>query len=337
MIKSFRIEDKDYKSNGDVVIMATKARVKNSDNGDFTLELSCSEEYADYVKAPNIIVCNTPQGEQPFRIWEVTQTGKKIEAKCKHIFYDTENFLITDFAVVERDCNFALNYFNSKLDTESPFSVYSDVATVNSLRSVRDSFEECISSILERWGGHLKRDGWNISILQNIGKDNGITIEYGKNLQEVAALYDWSEVVTKLLPVGKDGQLLDNLYVYSSTTYPIPFTKCVSFEQDIEEEDYPTEEAYIAALKADLLAQATKYINEHCIPSVNYTIKGKPEIVSDIGDIIQVKDYRIGIDITTFVMSYEWDAIAEKYTSLEFGNTKPTIKSSIENLIKKTP
>ena len=77
MIKLFNAADMNYITNGDVVIQPTKARVYNSDNGDYYLELNCGTEYSDYVKPNNIIVAPTPQGEQAFRIRTVTKTKKK--------------------------------------------------------------------------------------------------------------------------------------------------------------------------------------------------------------------------------------------------------------------
>jgi hypothetical protein len=47
--------------------------------------------------------------------------------------------------------------------------------------------------------------------------------------------------------------------------------------------------------------------------------------VADIGDIIEVKDSRIGVDVMTSVISYEYDAIQEKYIELEFGNFTPSL------------
>lgn len=46
-------------------------------------------------------------------------------------------------------------------------------------------------------------------------------------------------VVTKIMPVGKDGILLDERYLYSDIQYDIPYTKAIHFEQpNINEEDY---------------------------------------------------------------------------------------------------
>lgn len=339
MIKVFNATDTAYSSNGDAVILATKARVHNSDNGDYYLELTCGTEYSDYIQANNIIAVPTPQGQQAFRIRTVTKSKKRLEAKAYHLFYDSQNYLIADSYAVDMTCNEALDHFNAATDTASPFTMLSDIASTNTYRCVRTSLAECIETVLERWGGHLVRDNWNIKILSNIGIDNGVTIQYKKNLQELTAEYDWSNVVTKLMPVGKDGLTLDELYIYSDIQYDIPFTRCVSFEQPtIIEDDYKdaqgniNQEAYNNALIDDLTRQATEYVANNSVPIVNYTLKGNPEKVTDIGDIIEVKDERIGVDVLTSVISYEYDAIQEKYVELEFGNFTNNLGNLIANI-----
>lgn len=339
MIKAFNATDRTYSSNGDAVILATKARVKNSDNGDYYLELTCGSEYSEYIQANNILVVPTPQGEQAFRIRTVTKKNKKLEAKAWHVYYDSLNYVIADSYAVNMTCNEALQHFNAATDTASPFTMSSNITSINSYRCVRTSLAGCIDTVIDRWGGHLVRDNFNINILGSIGVDNGITIQYKKNLQELTASYDWSGVVTKLLPVGKDGILLDELYIYSDIQYDIPYTKVVSFSQDnINEDDYKdaegnlNEEAYKEALKADLAAQGQQYVNLYCLPIINYTLKGNPEKVTDIGDIIQVKDERIGVNVTTEVIAYEYDAIQKKYVSLEFGNFTNTLSDLISNI-----
>lgn len=343
MIKVFSATDKLYSSNGDAVIIPTKARVKNADNGAYYLELVCGIEYNAYIQANNIIVAPTPQGEQAFRITDITKNKNKLTVKAWHVFYDANNYLIADSYAVDMTCNDALDHFNSATDTTSPFTTLSDIVSINTYRCVRTSLTECVNVILERWGGHLVRDNWNISILAEIGVDNGITIEYKKNLQNLTAEYNWENVVTKLLPVGKDGITLDEVYVYSDTQYDIPYTRTVSFSQDdIIEDDYKDSngdldtDAYTAALKADLATQAQEYVNKYCYPNINYKLKGNPEKVTDIGDIIEVKDSRIGVNIQTNVISYEYDAIQEKYVSLEFGNFTNSLNNLLSNINNST-
>ena len=326
MIKLFSSTDILYSSNGDKIIIPTKAKVHKEDNGDYYLDLETNLDYINDIVQGNILVANTPQGNQAFRISNVTATRKKITAKCYHVFYDSENYLIQDSYVVDKNCNDALDYLNSATDNTSPFTTLSDINTLNSYRCVRKSLYEAIQTIIERWGGHLVRDNWNIKIMSSIGQDNGVTIRYGKNLKTITCEANWDNVVTKLMPVGKDGILLNALdntkdvYVYSGISYTIPFTKTISFNQDINVEDYETEELYQEALLEDLRIQAEDYVNTNCYPQLNYTLKANIDKITDIGDIVEVDDERLGLSLLTNVISYDYDCILEKYIQLEFGN-----------------
>ena len=342
MIKIFGAADKSFSSNGDVVVNPLKAVVHKEDNGEYYLDFEAGLEYADYLVGGNIIVAPTPQGNQAFRISNPQKTQRKITLKAYHIYYDTNNYLIEDSYVVDKNCNDALDHLNSATDTLSPFTTLSDVATVDSYRCVRTSLNEAIGVVLERWGGHLVRNNWNIQIRREIGQDNGVTVRYAKNLKEITFTENWDNVVTKLLPTGTDGIMLNALddtvdpYLYSAITYSIPYTKTVSFEQSISEDDYKdadgntNEQAYKTALIDDLRVQAQEYIDAHNVPEINYTLKANVEKITDIGDTIEVIDERLGVDILTNLISFDYDCILGKYTSLEFGNYK---EKKLSNLV----
>ena len=342
MIKLFQSTDKLYASNGDKIIIPTKAKVHKEDNGNYYLDLETTLDYINDIVQGNIIVANTPQGEQAFRVSNVTATRRKINAKCYHVFYDSKNYLIKDSNVVDKDCNDALDHLNSATDTTSPFTTLSDISAINSFRCVRKSLYEAIQTIIERWGGHLVRDNWTIKVMSSIGQDNGVTIRYGKNLKSITCESNWDNVVTKLMPVGKDGILLNALdetqdvYVYSGVTYDIPFTKTVSFQQDLNAEDYESEQAFQQALIDDLRIQAEDYVNSNCYPQLNYTLKANVDKITDIGDVIEVDDERLGITLLTNVISYDYDCILGKYTELEFGNFTQKLSNLMNTISSNT-
>ena len=342
MIKLFQIDDKSFTSNGDKVILPTKAIVHKEDNGPYYLNIECSLDYVDDIVAGNIIVANTPNKYQAFRITNVNKTRTKITAKCYHVFYDSQNLLIEDSYVVNKDCNYALDYLNSNTSDTSPFTTISNIEGINSYRCVRKSLYEAINTIIERWGGHLVRDNFQIGIMDSVGVDNGVTIRYAKNLKTITCTENWDNVVTKLLPVGKDGILLNyldssqDLYVISSVQYEIPYTKTVSFEQNINEEDFDTEEDYYQALIQDLKIQAQQYVNNNSYPNLNYTLKANLEKITDIGDTVQVIDERLGISLETNVISYDYDCILKKYTEIEFGNFTQKLSNLINTISNST-
>jgi phage minor structural protein len=332
MLKVFSPVDTSFTSNGDAVIIPTRAVVHKVDNGDYYLEIEVGLEYIDYIKPNNIIVAPTPQGEQGFRIGTIETTGKKITAKCYHLFYDAQNYVIADTYIKEKNCNAALDQLNTHTDNESPFTTLSDVETIASFRCVRQSLNEAIETILERLGGHLVRDNFNIQIRNTIGQDNGVSIQYKKNLKDITATYDWSGVCTKILPVGQDGFLLDELYLYSDTQYDIPYTKTVSFEQDINEEDYPDVDSYKAALRADLIKQAKEYLAVSQYPAINYTLSANMEKITDVGDLVEVYDERIGVAFTASVLAFDYDIILGAYVSIEFGTAGATLSDLMSNV-----
>lgn len=343
MIKLFEASDNIFTSNGDKIILPLRAKVKKEQNGEFYLDLETDLSYINDLVANKILVAPTPQGEQAFRISDnIDKSKHKISLKAKHVYYDTENYLIEDSYVVDNTCNYALDHLNSATSDLSPFTTLSDVPGTNSFRCVRKSLYEAINVVLERWGGNLVRDNFNIQIRNTIGEDNGVVVRYAKNLKDITCEENWGEVTTKLLPVGRDGLLLPEKYVYSQTQYEIPYTKTISFNQDINEDDYKDESgvvdenAYQTALIEDLRKQGQLYVDANCIPKVNYTLKANLEKVSDIGDTIQVIDERLGISITTTLISYTYDCILGKYIELEFGNFKKTLSNLMGNISNQT-
>ena len=339
MIRIFGQTDTSFPSNGDVVLSPLKAKVHKKDNGDYYLELETGLEYLDYFVEGNIVMANTPTGDQAFRIGNVTKSKSKLASRCFHVFYDSENYLIADSYVVDKTCNDALDHLNSATEPQSVFTTISDILTVDSYRCVRTSLYEAIQTVLQRWGGHLVRDNFNIAIRASIGHDNGIIVQYKKNLKDITYQEDWDSVVTKLLPVGKDGLLLNaldpsaDIYVTSEMQYDLPYTKTVTFLQDeIAQEDYETEEAYTQALVDDLYMQALEYLEANSVPMVNYTLKANLEKVTDIGDVVQVIDDRLGVNMMTSVIGFVYDCIFEKYTEVEFGNFTKNLSGLVNNI-----
>ena len=333
MIKVFSPTDTVFTTNGDAVINATRAVVHKVDNGDFYLEIEAPIDYIDYFQANNIIVVPTPQGDQAFRLMApFEKTRKKIKAKAWHIYYDSNNYIIADSYVVDKDCNVALDHLNAATDNPSPFTTLSDVPTINSFRCVRKSLNEAVFTVLERWGGHLVRDNFNLQIRNVIGEDNGVTIQYQKNHKEITVSEDWSSVCTKCLPVGKDGYTLDEIYLYSTTQYDIPYTKTVTFEQDINEDDYPDTDSYEAALREDLINQCNSYLESAQYPRISYTVNANVDKITDVGDIVEVYDERLGVSITAAVLSFEYDCILGQYIQVEFGSTAPSLSGLMSGI-----
>jgi len=347
MIKVFNADERVFTNNGEKILQPLKAVILKEDNGDYELELETRIEDKDYIVNDKIIVCDTPWGVQGFRVYNPQKKSNKITCTCRHLFYDTASYLIADAYVVDKTCNDALDHLNNACDVVTPFVTLSDIQTISSYRATRKTLEEAISVVLEQWGGHLIRDNFNIEIRNQIGQDNGVVLRYGKNIQDIQVKEDWSAVVTKILPVGKDGLLLDDKYISTADLspqeanygliYDKPYTKTVSFTQDIPEDEYKVdgeldEDAYKTALIQDLKDQAIEYIRQNCLPKITYSVKANIDKVTNVGDIIEVYDERLNVHLMTNVISVKWDCIQKRYTEVNFGN----FSSKLKNLITET-
>lgn len=128
----------------------------------------------------------------------------------------------------------------------------------------------------------------------------------------------------------------------STTEYDIPYTKSISFTQSINADDYKdgdgnvNEEAYKQALIDDLRKQGQLYLDANCTPQVNYTLSANVDKISDIGDTIEVIDEKLGINVLTHIISYEYDCLSNKYTQIEFGNFTPTLSGLMNTISGET-
>ncbi len=340
MISIYPADEREFKDNGEKILHPLKALIYKEDNGEYRIDIKDSLDNLKYYQEGLIIRTDTPWGKQGFRLTNPEINNNTITCRGNHLYFDTKRYIIVDSYVVDKNCNDAIDHLNNACDVETPFQFISDISTINSYRCVRKTLEEALVTVLDRWGGHLVRDNFNIEIREKIGQDRGVTLSYGKNINNIKSNENWDNVVTKILPVGKDGLTLSEIWVESEEElYNIPYSKVVSFDQsEIIEDDYKNEngeldnDKYQNALISDLRAKAEDYIKANQVPQVNYTLSASIKDVSDVGDTIYVKHPKSNIDITTSVIAVEYDCIAEKYTKIEFGNFKNKLGDLIENV-----
>jgi len=342
MIKIYEPTEVTFDHNGLKILHPTKAEIYIEDNGDYYIDIESSIDDLEYLQEGMIIRANTRWGEQGFRLTNPKKKNNKISVKGYHLWKDSSKYVIFNSYVENKNCNDALDHLNSACDVGTPFTTISDITTINSTRVVRQSLEEAIATVIEKWGGHLYRDNWVIGVKNKIGEDRGIVIKYGKNSTNIEANEEWSNVVTKMMPVGYDGITLPETYLESEIQYDVPYTKVIKFEQDINQDDYKDENGnlkeaeYKEALIKDLRTQAESYLNENQYFKCNYKVKAHIEGVIDLGDVIVVEHERLGINLTTNVISLKYDCIRDKYIEIEFGNFKSKLKDLVSNIDKQT-
>lgn len=158
-----------------------------------------------------------------------------------------------------------------------------------------------------------------------MGNDNGETVAYGKNMQNMQIYEDWSSVVTKLYPVGYDGLMLPEKYIESDIQYNEPYTRTVSFESNLE-----IENATEGELINELRTNANKYLEENEVPKVSYVVTAIVNERLEIGDTVHVKHPLC--NILTEVLEYEYNIISQKMKSITFGNYSRDVKTKFDTI-----
>lgn len=329
MIKIFNATDTDFKTAGNIIINPLYCHeIKKKSLNGWYIEVEIPIKYKEYIEADKLCVVKTKSKLKPqaFRINDsITYTNRKIKFTAEHVMFDSRRYVLLDVRPTNLNGQNGLKYVNERTDKTSPFSIDSNVENVNTAYFIRKTLLESWQVFEERWGGVFEADNWDISFKQSIGKDNGETIVYGKNMQGFEIFEDWSNVCTKILPVGYDGLLLPEIYLESETQYEISYTKIVDFQTDLE-----AEEQTETNLLLELRNNASKYLEENCVPKVSYTVNSNVNNELEIGDTIKV--LHPFVNIFTEVLEYEYDLISEKVKSLTFGNYKRDVKTKFNNI-----
>ena len=342
IIRVYDATERYFDNNGIKAIHPLFAEITKVDNGDYYVELEDVLDNLEYYQKGLIFLVPTPWGKQGFRCDNPLIQNNRISCKAWHLSYDSENYVINSATATDKNCNDAINHFNDNTDTTSPFTVASNIEeiplseeegkpfTVSANKvSLFNMFELLISS----YGGHWYRDNFTFKILSTIGEDRGVVLAYNKNITDIKVEENWDDVCTKILPytvIKEKEYYLDATYVtLAESLYDIPFTKAIKFDCKMDLGNYISD-VEIAKIQDWLHSEAVRYLEEHKLPKVNYSVSAKLDNVSDVGDKIHIKHPKIiGKDsyLETWVISIKYDVIQGRYTNIEFGNFKKEIKN----------
>lgn len=327
MIKLFNYKENNFNSNGIATIQPlTLMEYKEISLNGWRIETEIPIKYNDLIKEGMIALVETKsKGAQPFLISNITKTTKTLHFVAKHYVFDSINYVLEDVRPTNMSAAGALKYINDRTDIKSPFTTNSNVSATNTAYFINKNMLEALDTIQERWGGVYDVDKFHINLKNKVGIDRGDTIMYGKNLEGLKVFEDWSNVVTKLLPIGFDGLTLPEKFLHSEIDYGKPYTKVVRFETELEDEER-TEEALIQELRANAL----EYLKENEVPKLSYEVESNINQRLGIGDTIHVK--HPVVDILTEVIAYEYNVLTKRVTKITFGNYKRSVKKKVDSI-----
>ena len=345
MIRLFEKDATTFTSNGITVLNnLIKATSKEVLNGLYSAEFESiydiSGKWKEIIEGRIIHASG-----QPFRIYKTRKGMRSLYIYTRHVFWDLVYNEVRDIRPTNKGAQAALEDVLGAANYLHSFTAFSDISSPATQYFINRNIADCIlgnDSIITRWNGELKLDGWLISILVQRGQDNGVAISYRKNMLDVEVTEDYDPIITRIRPKGKDGLELPEVYVDSPYigAYNSPRIKEVDFDIGISEEI--TEEEAITQLRA---AVTSYFIDMKCdLPVTNIKVnmlnlentdeyRNFSNLVKvELGDTVTCKHLDLGIDHKSRVISIEKDLLLGRTSKVEIGDFKERVSGSIIKL-----
>lgn len=362
MIKLFKKDETNFSHDGieildDIVISSYTSW---SENSKWVNESKFKKDFdkSELLKEDMILQLPTEKGPQLFRILKINKKNKKyITATGQALGFDFENNFIQDINIVDKSGRAAMEQIQGGTSFNNKFNLSSNIDVVSSARMVRKNGITALlgsedNTFVNRWGGYLVLDNFNIAMNKSVGEDRGVEILVGKNLTDMEGTIDISNVCTGINAITYDGLTLPEGIYYSPllNNYSEPHIKEFKFsdikykysENNSDEEGYETLEEVYAAIRVE----CDKLFNESDIdkPTCNLRVsivdlaqtdqfKGD-EINERIfqGDILTANLEEYGFNVKLKMTANKYDNVKDKYDDIDLGDLKNNIFNTISNV-----
>ncbi|MFT8459955.1 MAG: phage tail spike protein [Liquorilactobacillus ghanensis] len=293
-----------------------------------------------------------------FKIYNFEKSDGILSVVAFQIANEFNNNWIEHTNIFGKNGQSALDQMKSNLTNSTRFNFYSDILTTANSEVVRlnpltwliDNSTD--NSFVNRWGGEIKRDGFNIRMFKHRGANNGVQIRWRKNLSSYNIKWDDTTVVTRIRPVGYNGLTLPELYVDSPklTQYGDPIIKEVKYD-DIKLTDENTSsddnayktvnEAYAALRKAAAKEFSENHLDDPAVTAdVSMISLKNTREYADVAeletikqwDTIQLINERDNVNIQMRLNSYKYNPLNHEFIELKFVSTNQALTSGNTNL-----
>ncbi|EPC6345454.1 phage tail spike protein [Enterococcus faecalis] len=341
----FKPGEKDFTTNGlGRLIDATRCEITEEANGKYELEMDypAISRFSDYFENGYQIKAK-PNDLEEYHIFEIKQTFKDTFTNSIVIYaqsrtYKLGNRQVRLVTVDNRNGSEAMKLIEQNMDEPCDITLHSDINTASSTIFEARNVLNCIAgeqgSLLQYWGGEIKREPFKLSLLRRRGRDNVGTVRYGKDLKGLTIKFDWQSIVTKVLPFaelqsGADGtsQRIYGNSVKSEyiTKYPDVYAQYVQFTEDQGVKDLSSLNKVAGKYFTTLYPGSDK-------PKVSIELEiEKLTDSEEAKEFAKMRNYNLfdtftvyhkfyDIDIQTKVTGIVYDALAEKTIKITAGD-----------------
>ena len=292
---------------------------------------------------------NDTSNEQLFRIYRITTPINGIVTiYAQHISYDLSNIAELMWSSALISPSLAMSRLFTKTATTHNFKCSTDFSSakpfsVSKPKSVRACLGGSEGSMLDLWGGEYEWDNFNVILHSKRGKDNGVVIEYGKNLTEMEQDNDFTDVYTDLLPYAVfSDESTEKVITLSEITLPIidnptrqktlikDFTELFNDKSSINENSLRNKAKNF--IKANPLGVETPTLTVAFEP-----LWKQPEYSAilervSLCDTVTIRHSALGITAKSKVIKTVYDSLAEKYVSITLGTAKSNFVNTVGDI-----
>lgn len=341
----FKPGEKDFTTNGlGRLVDATRCEITEEANGKYELEMDypAISRFSDYFENGYQIKAK-PNDLEEYHIFEIKQTFKDTFTNSIVIYAQSRTYKLGNRQVrlvTVDNCNGAeaMKLIEQNMDEPCDIKLYSDINTASSTTFEARNVLNCIAgeqgSLLQYWGGEIKREPFKLSLLRRRGRDNVGTVRYGKDLKGLTIKFDWQSIVTKVLPFaelqsGADGtsQRIYGNAVKSEyiSKYPDVYAQYVQFTEDQGVKDLDSLNKVASKYFTTLYPGSDK-------PKVSIELEiEKLTDSEEAKEFAKMRNYNLfdtftvyhklyDIDIQTKVTGIVYDALAEKTIKITAGD-----------------
>ena len=292
---------------------------------------------------------NDTSKEQLFRIYRITTPINGIVTiYAQHISYDLSNIAELMWSSALISPSLAMSRVFTKTATTHNFKCSTDFSSakpfsVSKPMSVRACLGGSEGSMLDLWGGEYEWDNFNVILHSKRGKDNGVVIEYGKNLIDMEQDNDFTDVYTDILPYAVfSDESTEKVVTLSEITLPIidnptrqktlikDFTEFFEDKASINENSLRNKAKNF--IKANPLGVETPSLTVAFEP-----LWKQPEYSAilervSLCDTVTIRHSALGITAKSKVIKTVYDSLAEKYVSITLGTAKSNFVNTVGDI-----
>lgn len=352
----YAASETDFTTNGiGLLTDAVSCTVTEERNGAYeaTLVYPAKGHLAEYIAEDAIIKAKANDTDEP-QLFRIYKSGKQIGSNttwnAEHISYELTGNPVERFSISGVNAEQALNRLLAAAVFKHKYTAASDITTVNKTSiadvvSVRKALGGVEGSILDTWGGEYHFNNYRIELLKARGADNGVTIEYGKNLTDAKQERNIANIVTAIFPYAKytpEGEesevyvsLKEKTLVHAGAAdYAYKRCEIVDFSSEWESGTIITEDMLRAKAEAYLEKISTE-------PDINITLsyaqlkKTKDykniQVMESVAlcDTVTVRIDKLQIEATAKIVKAKYDSLKEHYDTMEIGSVRTNLTKQL--------